>query len=317
MKPHDLIDFMNSATNQIAEEYDRIQKRATEDPGTAGDQGEENWATLLKNWLPHTFHVVTKGRILSHKGIASPQVDVIILQPEYPKHLLDKKLYLAGGVLAAFECKVTLKTKHIEEFIRNSIEIKSHLYDNKGTPYKELQSPIIYGLLAHSHSWKGQNSKPIENIEKTLIQSDLKEITHPIQMPDLICVADLATWSTSKVTFIGPHQIPNWSSFESVYGKKGSARTGYICHSEAVENKFENFTPIGAFITSLLNKLAWQVTPLQSLSRYFTLTNIQGSGSASMRKWDSSIYSEEIRAKVEKGLLKNGVKWDEWSVGFN
>jgi hypothetical protein len=35
----------------MAEEYDRIQKRATEDPGTAGDQGEENWATLLRNWL--------------------------------------------------------------------------------------------------------------------------------------------------------------------------------------------------------------------------------------------------------------------------
>src|SRR5699024_11024499 len=127
MKSNDLIDFMNSATQEIENEYIRIQKRATEDPGTAGDQGEENWATLLRNWLPSTFPIVTKGRILSEKGIASPQVDIIVLQPEYPKHLLDKKLYLAGGVLAAFECKVTLKANHIAEFIGNAVEIREHI----------------------------------------------------------------------------------------------------------------------------------------------------------------------------------------------
>ena len=93
MPVNDLVDFMNSVTKQVADEYDRIRKRASEDPGTAGDQGEENWASILKDWLPHTVHIVTNGRILSEKGIASPQVDVIVLRPEYPKHLLDKKLY--------------------------------------------------------------------------------------------------------------------------------------------------------------------------------------------------------------------------------
>ena len=134
---------MNSATREIGAEYNRILKRAIEDPGTAGDQGEENWATLLRNWLPSTLKIVTKGRILSHEGIASPQVDVLILQPEYPNYLLDKKLFLAGGVFAAFECKITLESEHIEKFIKNSIEIKSHAEKRKGTPYKELQSPII------------------------------------------------------------------------------------------------------------------------------------------------------------------------------
>ena len=51
-KTHDLYDFMQQISNEMAAEYDRIQKRATEDPGTAGDQGEENWAELLRGWLP-------------------------------------------------------------------------------------------------------------------------------------------------------------------------------------------------------------------------------------------------------------------------
>jgi hypothetical protein len=314
MQSNDLIDFMNSACREIGAEYDRIQKKATEDPGTAGDQGEENWATLLRNWLPPTFQIVTKGRLLSHKGIASPQVDIIVLQPEYPKHLLDKKLYLAGGVLAAFECKVTLKAKHIEEFIINSIEIKSHLEERKGSPYKELQSPIIYGLLAHSHSWKSENSKSAENIEHKLIDIDNSLITHPIQMPDIVCVADLACWSSSKMVFFGPNQIPNWSTMEAIYVKNGSATSAYVGHLKETENQSEIFSPIGAMITSLLNKLAWEYPSLRQLSRYFTLTNIQGSGQGSMRIWESSIYSSEIKRKVELGQLKGGVAWDEWSA---
>lgn len=316
MKSNDLIDFMTSATRQMGEEYKRIQKRATEDPGTAGDQGEENWATLLRNWLPSSFHIVTKGRILSHTGIASPQVDVIVLQPEYPSQLLDKKIYLAGGVLAAFECKVTLKAKHIEDFMRNSVEIKSHAELRKGSPYKELQCPILYGLLAHSHSWKGNGSTPVSNIEKQLAESDQKFITHPNQMPDLICVADLAFWSACKLTFMGPSLHPNWENMVSVFGPNGSAGSGYIGGFEETEGKANKIIPIGSLITSLLNKLAWEYPNLRQLARYFTLSNNGGESGVSFRKWETKIYSNEIRAKVESGQLRNGVHWDEWSMGF-
>ena len=159
MPGNDLIDFMHSATKQMEDDYKRIQKRALEDPGTAGDEGEENWATLLRNWLPKTFHIVTKGRILSFDGKTSPQVDILILQPEYPPHLVNSKLYLAGGVLAAFECKVTLKAKHVEEFINRSIQVKHIPEKRLGTPQKELNAPILYSLLSHSHSWRENKSK--------------------------------------------------------------------------------------------------------------------------------------------------------------
>ena len=112
-KSHDLFDFMEQISREMASEYSRIQKRATEDSGTAGDQGEENWAELLKDWLPSSYTVVTKGRIISHDGRTSPQIDILVLKSSYPKKLESKKIYLAAGVAAAFECKVTLKSQHI------------------------------------------------------------------------------------------------------------------------------------------------------------------------------------------------------------
>ena len=62
-KSNDLHDFMVSATHEMQSEYERIQKSSKEDPGTAGDQGEENWAALFRDWLPPNYHIVTKGRM--------------------------------------------------------------------------------------------------------------------------------------------------------------------------------------------------------------------------------------------------------------
>ena len=84
MKRHDLHDFMSQLTSDIDAEYHRIQKTAKLDPGTAGDEGEENWAKILRDWLPATYHVVTKGQIINNTGELSPQVDVLVLYPTYP-----------------------------------------------------------------------------------------------------------------------------------------------------------------------------------------------------------------------------------------
>lgn len=316
MKNNDLFDFMLNATRDMSDEYQRIQKRATEDPGTAGDQGEENWASLFRDWLPPTFQIVTKGRILGHDGATSHQIDILILQPEYPKKLLDKKLYLAGGVLATFECKVTLKASHIKDAIRKAAEIRRLLPNRIGTPYKELHSSILYGLLAHSHSWKNENSKPIENIENTLFTEDSRHIHHPREMLDLICVADLATWVANKITYIGPVQGEDWTTLAPVYGPNGSATTSYIQFSDNIKNQISEFTPIGALVTSILNKLAWENSGLRRLADYYRITNLSGSGMGSMRKWDASIYSDTIRPRVMSMALSNGIFWDEWSINF-
>jgi hypothetical protein len=128
-----------------------------------------------------------------------------------------------------YECKTTLKAEHLEKAVKTSSEIKSNLQKKIGSPYKELNSSIIYGLLAHSHSWKSENSKPIENIEHALWEADIKYVTHPIQCLDYITVSDLATWRTAKLTFIGPKDPYYNSEFEKIYGKDGSGVSSYIC----------------------------------------------------------------------------------------
>lgn len=135
---HDYFDFANQIKNSLCQEYERIQNRVREDPGTAGDQGEENWASILQDWLPSNYQVVTKGQVIDHEGNASPQVDVLILRPYYPDKLREKKLYFAAGVIAAFECKLTLKNTHLSKAFQTAAAIKSMVAPRMGTPYEEL-----------------------------------------------------------------------------------------------------------------------------------------------------------------------------------
>lgn len=315
-REHDLYDFMQQISTEMSAEYSRIQMRATEDPGTAGDQGEENWAELLRDWLPRTYEVVTKGRIISQNAVTSPQIDVLVLNGAYPKKLLNKKLYLAAGVAAASECKTTLKASHIAEAVESCAKIKQLYPIRTGTPFKELHAPLVYGLLAHSHSWKGETSTPEKNIESKLYEVDSVHVNHPRLQLDLLCVADLAAWTSSKVTFLGPLQVPDWTAMVPMYGPNGSATTAYIGHTREHEQQVAQFTPIGVLVSYLSQKLAWENEALRDLADYYRVANIAGSGKGRMRMWPGSIYSEEIRPRIEAGMLSNGKPWDEWSIGF-
>ena len=320
---HDLHEFMRQLSDKMAENYRFIQRRASEDPGTAGDQGEENWAELLRGWLPRTYEVVTKGRIISQDGRTSPQIDVLVLKSIYPKQLIDEnqKMHLAAGVAAAFECKTTLEAAHIDEAVETCVKIKNLYPVREGTPYKELHAPIVYGLLAHSHSWKRPNSTPEANIEKKLLESDYLHVTHPRQGLDLLCVADLAAWVLCKMTLIGPQLAPNLPPNSRVpalsrYGPDGAAVSSYVGHTLSHDNQAEHFTPIGVLISDLSRRLAREDPALRDLADYYRI--ISGVGGGYFRDWPISIYSDRVRPRVEAGHLLNGpgLAWDEWNVGF-
>lgn len=305
MTRHDLIEFLKRDDEIIAKEYERICSKAKEDPGTAGDQGEENWKRLLEGWLPPYFKVVTKGRIIDSKGVASPQLDVVVLAPEYPKQMLNSKLYMSSGVVAAFECKTTLKKSHIEKFMKNSKCISSLALNEKGTPRKDLQSKIYYGLLAHSHSWKKQTSQPIVNIKKAIEESCLTIIKHPIEIPNIVCVANLAALESHKLVI--PPQ-PRDKMYSEL-----TVRSSFIePNIKSEKNEDAIYTSVGAFIFSLLEHLAWRYPSLRDNIKYMRDLQLEGSGKGKMLMWPYTVLSGETLNNLHK--LKNGVFWDEWNM---
>jgi hypothetical protein len=218
-------------------------------------------------------------------------------------------MYLSSGVAAAFECKLTLEAGHIGEAVANCVRIKS-LYQNRfGTPYLELHSPIVYGLLAQSHSWKQPASTPVENIASKLKEQDLQAVRHPRQALDLLCVADLASWSSVAMSYISPTA--------SVSGPGCLAQTVYFQQSTQDGDQVSTFRPLGALISGLFQKMAWSDTSMRDLADYYRSSNLAGNGQGKPRVWDPAlVYSEEVRGRLLREGAHTGLVWDEWALAL-
>ena len=311
---HDLHDFMAQVTREISEEYERIRKRARDDPGTAGDQGEENWAEILQGWLPRKYEVVTKGRIISQDGRTSGQLDILVLKDSYPKKLLNKKLYLAAGVAAAFECKTTLKSEHVRQAVRSSVNTKSLYPARTGSPYRELHSSILFGLLSHSHSWRGNRSTPETNIDRIIRESDEQYVEHPRDSLDVLCVADLASWTSTKMALMLPQlKGDGGKALASMFGPNGKAISVYGRQRRTASSD-ESFTAIGQLISYMSMRIAWEDASLRPLADYYRAVNIGGDAGGEYRRWDPAIYSDKVRSAMMSRMLHgNPFSWDEWS----
>ena len=311
-KPQDLYDFIQHQSDEMAAEYENIEQQTTENPTNTGGGGGESWAKLLRGWLPSTYEVVTNGRIINREGRVSRQVDVLVLKNAYPEKLMDRELYLAGGVAAAFECEATLTTAHVARAMRTCIEIKGLYSPRMGTPYRELHAPIVYGLLAHSYSWKGENTVPESNIEAELLETDRLYVQHPRECLDLLCVADLGTWRVVKVltplALTAPSGVPITSVLESDF----TLQTAYMMAVSANENQGPHLTPIGSFIFDLSRKLAWEDPHLREMAEYYQGMRIENLGSGEPRSWDFS-FSEGVTRQLRNHRF-NLDDWSEWSV---
>lgn len=274
----DLDDFIADAAKTIENEYRRIQRTAKSDPGTAGDQGEENWATLLRDWLPATFHVETKGRILDSNGVLSPQIDILVLKPEYPEILLKKKHFLAGGVLAAFECKITLKAIHISSFFKTTAIIKN-MAPLKGyrSIYEEAHSPIYVGLLAQSHSFSKKDVT--ENIGNHIYKNDQKYVTKPIEMPDLFCISDACCW-IGKKSLAPQTDIENVSDGHCISTEYWSEQR----ENPYMKNNIDSRIPIATALKTIMHRLSKGHEGLRSLALYFR-NSMENMGGGFLRYW--------------------------------
>jgi hypothetical protein len=302
VRPHDLMFFMRSLEETMAADYKRIQRRVAEDPGTAGDEGEENWAALLRGWLPATYPVVTKGRIINEQGLTSPQVDVLVLKPFYPIQLRNTKHYLVAGVAAAFECKLTLRTADMKRAFRTARHIKNLIPARRGTPYKELTRPIIYGVLCHHHSWRPKENGLPRSILDSINKGWVGIVEKPHELVDIICIATTATFSLSKKVCIFPHVCPNDADMFKRFDRRGGVLTAYFAQSSG-EGKI-----IGSLIAHLTHLMAREDPSLRNFSHY--LFGAQpGVELGAAYSWNSVALS----APVVRRLAREGYAEDQWS----
>jgi hypothetical protein len=327
---HPMSDFLSDMQRSMADDYRRIRGRAGEDPGTAGDEGENSWSALLSLWLPQEYQIITKGRIIFPDGHSSPQVDVLVLAPWYPKAMLHGKYMLSCGVVAGFECKLTLRPHHIKAAAGTAAEIARHVGINRSTPYDVLHSPIIYGLLAHSHDWKGPESTPLDNVSGHLKDACAELTTFPREAIDYISVADLGTWRSNRFIFLwrqaereAEEQMRSllgnsYHSPREAFGESGTTQVGYMV---SVLSGSKQPNPVSDLICHLFYRLGYVNESIRGLVEYTNaVQELQADTQGlTVKSWDASFYPEPVRDALESPDLiprYSPLSWNRWGQAF-
>jgi hypothetical protein len=276
---HDLEHLVRQATANMSAEYERMRRMAKEDPGTSGDQGEENWADLLSKWLPGTFHVVTKGRIISSTGQTSGQLDVLVLSPSYPMGLLSNKLYIAAGVVAAFECKRTLRREHIRKTVRTGVKLSRMIQSDRFVPHH-----ILYGLLAQSYQLSSIRKSPVTVVAEALQQADAEEVNDPHDCLDFVCVPNLGTWFLLR--FAHPRRPQ---------AKKDLLTTTHM--GPISESGHRNDDAIGQFLVALLERISHIDNSMSAIAHYLGAADagLATSGQGKLRTWEFDGIPEDLQ----------------------
>lgn len=269
----ELKSYFEQATTEMQLEYERIRLRAAEDPGTAGDEGEENWAQLLRRWLPGDLAIATKGRVLCATGEATDQVDIVVCSPTYPLGMRSKKMHLASEVLAIFECKTTLKAEHIRETVKRAARAKSMIYRAHGTE-------VVYGLVAHSHSWKSSKTAVTDRVSRELAKADAEHVRHPNDRLDFVCISNFGMWA-SRLSI----ESDTWGSGFVTYYSAPDFSEKPLPWPEATGDA----SPIGRMISRTVRQLSAREDRYRGLSNYYLMSQLEtgwsGYKSRDVRHW--------------------------------
>jgi uncharacterized protein DUF6602 len=249
--------------------------------------------------------------MLFEDGSSSPQVDVLVLTPSYPRGLANEKYVFAGGVVAAFECKLTLRAGDIKRSFETACTIKRKAPARFGTPYDELNRPPIFGLLAHSQSLgKGERSwRLYDAIEKYSAECS----DHPRELLDLICVADTATITLGKHVLIGndlsKEEIEELESIDS----EGAVAALYVVQDE--EKRHSDLDYSGAILAGLVYELtqrfAFEDSTIRSWADHLSYLGFYG-GIGRPLYCVEDVLSEAVRERLRREG-RNQERWSRWN----
>lgn len=313
---HDLKYFFGQTSQVIAAEYTRICQSSREDPGTAGDAGENVWSKIISDWLPESYFVTTKGRLISADGRKSPQLDVVVLKPGYPRMLREKKIYLADGVAAVFECKNTLDRRGLVDAIEKCRVTKQLFAKRTGSPLRELVSPIVCGILAHSHSWNSENDVVVNKIAEICKIAEA-EIEEPRFLLDVLCVANLGAWERAYMLSSPAKPTSDLDEHAASPPESDIAITTlFMCAHSLINEMIKEFHPAGALISSITKRFAVFDSQFDVFSDYYRRVGLTGSLSGMGRDWHSSIFSDGVFDKIRQNTAIDLSDAHEWRPFF-
>jgi hypothetical protein len=225
--------------------------------------------------------VGTRKYIVPEEGEKTFETDIVVFNPGYPKRLRRRVDVLAGGVAAAFSVKLTLNADGIRDGVKQAAALRRATKVRSGTARSEILGPFAVGLLAHSHDW---TRTPEDTITDRARELDLSEARHPRESLDFLCVADLSTWTRSRIPYLPPStelpsdvlSAPLADACERPTATPEQKAAGYSMTAFGRTERKRSPAPVAVFIAFLIARLSYSDPTLKPFADGLRLTDTVG-----------------------------------------
>ncbi len=174
-----------------------------------------------------------------------------------------------------------------------------------GSPYRELVSPIAYGILAHSHSWSTAQAA-VAKINEYVITGGKNHAIHAREHIDLVCVADTCV-ALKSVEFRRLANLPD-SSPDQLLCLVGNF---FACTGSP---------SIGSLLAYLLIRLGWEDPHVRPFAEYFRLARMLSRSFGGAANLDPPGLTPETEAAARERsadfLDSPPWSWDEWAFSL-
>lgn len=166
-----------------------FENLSSDDPGSAGDVAELKWKSFLEIHMPR-YTIVTKGVITSDQSSPSPQIDVIVITPDCPTNVIERREIPVQYVIAVFESKLNLRLQDIAKAVRTAHAIKA--------AYRRTRDPIagippFYGVLGLGHAIANKSKLPFESVADAIERHDSEvgsiDMIDALAVPQAFCLS--------------------------------------------------------------------------------------------------------------------------------
>lgn len=193
------------------------------DHGTAGDASEECWAELLRQLLPQ-YEIVLKGVIGGIGPIISPQIDILVLNKNFPKYLIKNKVYPISSIVAAFECKLSLRLEDIKEAVQTARLLNGVNSENNVDPISKI--PIFYGVLALSSGIVNKEKPAFKSVLDALARYTSSQDTTLSIIDSVLAIDSFCLAGKRTIYCYDVENAPMHMTFDRVYEFHGHGNVG-------------------------------------------------------------------------------------------
>lgn len=278
-----LTQMLAELDTRVQSAYEDSAHAARADPQQAGHVAEAAWKRVLEEWLPPGYGVGVRKYITPETNEDEFETDLVVFRPVVPEVVRAQTRIPHGAVAAAFSVRRSADRDGVKDATSRAARLRRSMdRSNLHSDQERIHPAYPVGFLAMGHRWSGSKAAVSERVLDTILDIDHALAEQPSESLDLVCVANVGTWSLKRVPEVPVATVRLYSGDEGA--SRGCPMTFWLDPASG-QDRDPPANPVGLLIRELYGAMEAHDRALSEFAYSLRKDVAWPSGSGPLRLW--------------------------------